>query len=149
MNCKICNFQELLNNYNAPLTKEAFSIACFNEDLNMIQILVDVAEHRLEKSDVEAAINETDDWHGWLFGNIHAKSILKQEDSTDLKKYLEKQKDYKTTFPRVRVDPIRMTKNDYIVEGFVICFCFLLEKQKQKSVPTALLDFCLFNTNSL
>ena len=107
-------YQEILNDYNAPLTKEAFAIACFHEDLNMIKILVDVAKNRQCRFHVESGIIETNDWHGWLFENIHVKSILKQEDSTDLKKYLEKQKDYKTTFPRVRVDPIRMTKNDYI-----------------------------------
>ena len=88
----VCIFQNILIKNKASLTKQAFILACSNEDLSMIKILVNVARDRNEFKDSEAPFLQNEKWQEWLFGkeNVFCAEILKQERNTELSHYLLK-----------------------------------------------------------
>ena len=79
-----------MEKYNAPLTKEAFLMACQIEDLTMIKTLVKVAKKRnsIQNTTGEALVQKNE-WHQWMFGhdNIHTKVIILNEHC-QLRQYL-------------------------------------------------------------
>ena len=83
-------FQNILIKNKASLTKQAFILACSNEDLSMIKILVNVARDRNELQDPEAPCPQNKKWQEWLFGkdNPFCAQILKQEQNNKLSQYL-------------------------------------------------------------
>ena len=76
--------------HKAPLTKEAFVIACSNKDLSMIKILVDVAKNKTQTLNTEETLFESGIWQNWLFGNAFCTEILQshQMHPSDLSQYL-------------------------------------------------------------